>query len=180
MSLSIDRTTVILAIKTTLDVLLEDVFRRSTTGRAYQFVLFVREVKFKCNELIADIDKPSGITARRLIEQQNALSQVKSNLQNWQYGSLTNLEVRQKLVDIAPASYTDQASVQADIQAANGAFILLADEIESLLVIARANGQLYNADPITGLAIEMLLSAPETDALRARAVTVRDSISGTA
>lgn len=177
MAIDVDRA-VIIAIKTQLDVLRDDAFRRSTTGRAYQFLLFVREVKIKCNELISDVDLPVGITAKRVVEQQNALSQVKDSLQNWPFGSLTSLEVRQKLVDLVPASFPDEGSVQADTQAANIAFNNLSAEIEALLVVARAAGQLYNADPVTGLETQMLLSAPETDALRARAVTVRDSISG--
>lgn len=150
--------------------------RRSVHERVRQFVLFVREIKSVCSSLVTEID--AGIRATRVVQAQNVLTQLQSNILNWPHGSLTNLAVRNEMVLQWPDEYANAAAVGADMQALDASFSSLATAISDLLTVARAAGQFHDINPVTGLETYMILSAPDTNALRAAAVTVRDSIGG--
>ena len=149
--------------------------RATITERAKQFVLFAREVKIITQQIIDDIGLGS-IKATDLVQRQNALASVKSNVQSWPHGSLTNADIKGEIVRLWPDTYTANSEVQTDIVALNTAFTDLMAEIEIVLAIARSSGQLYDADPITGLEIYVTVSSPDTDALLILAQTVTDSI----
>ena len=110
-----------------------------------------------------------------LINQQHQLSNQKEYLQSWSFGSLTSLEVRAELAEQFSA-YAEAAEVQSEIQSGAALFDALSNEIETLLASKRANGQFVDADPVTGQESYMILASPDTDALRAQAVLVRDFI----
>lgn len=147
----------------------------SATYRAVQLSLFAREVKIITEQLITGINTGS-IPAQFLVQKQNSLAQVKANLQSWPYGSLTDLDVRNALIDLGLTTSITPAEVQTEIASLNTAFNNLLAEIESILVIARANGQIFDADSVTGLQVIMTLSSPETDDLLVLAQSVTASI----
>ena len=77
-----------------------------------------------------------------------------------------------------PSQYADAAAIQSDFQQLNISFNDLVTALEAILATARATGQLIDSDPATGLEITVTLTSPDTDALRATALAVRDSING--
>lgn len=140
-----------------------------------QSVLFIRELKNIASHLVTRINT-EALTAKDLIVCQNSLSQVRENFTNWPHGSLTSLNVRNEMVRQWPGVYVNAAALLSDFQAVNQAFNSLMAEVEALLVLVRAAGQLVDVNPVSGLETSPILTSPETDALRTEAVLVRDSI----
>lgn len=157
--------------------MIETDLRKTVFERTRQSVLFVRELKRIASDVVAFIDS-GGISGKDLIILQNQLVQVRKNFTSWPYGSLTSLEVRQEMVRQMPGQYADAAAIQADFQQLNASFGDLVAALEAILTTARAAGQLIDSDSVTGLETSATLTSPDTDAVRATAITVRDSISG--
>lgn len=155
--------------------------RGSVLERARQFHLKVREVRNIAVRLIGYIDgTPEQLTGRVLFAYQQSLQKQRDDIVNWPHGSLTDANVRAEIarqfpvgfLASAPArGYADAAAVQTETAAVNGSFTDLQTEADNLVT--------SQLDPLTfGQAMDLQLTSPQTDALRAQAVIVRDLING--
>lgn len=152
--------------------------RRSLTARAQQFVLFVREARTIATQFRDELNAAGNIRAARVVQLQNALAQVKTNITGWPYGSLINAAVRAKVAEEYPDTYADAAAVQTDIQATNALFNAFTTEMDSLIALANSRGQLYSSDPVTNLETYQTLDAPDTDAALGAANALIAGING--
>lgn len=152
--------------------------QRTINRRVEQFALFIRELKIIAGQIVTAIDA-GPVQAIWFVNKQNSLAQVKANFTNWPYGSLTNATMRAAIAAQWPDDYTGGASqVQTEIAAINTLFTQMTAELETAIDIARERGQLVDSSPTTNLVVYQTLSSPDTDALRAKAVEVRDAIAG--
>lgn len=103
----------------------------------------------------------------RLIQLQSSLFRHKDHITT---NNLAAADVRQVLVD--HYGYASLAAVAADIQAASAAFNNLTAELENVIAVARAAGQIVDTDPTTGELQEALASVADTANLRATATAV--------
>lgn len=150
--------------------------RASVVQRAWQFALFVRELKIIAGQLVTAIDA-GPVQAEYLMDKQNSLSQVKTNITSWPF-SLTNAIARAEIARQFPETYADAAAVQAEITTMNGLFTQLMNALDAVLVVARGRGQIVDTDSATGLKTYQMMSQSDTSALRTQAVAVRDAIAG--
>lgn len=157
--------------------MIETDLRTSVHERMRQSALFCRELKRLAVKLVTFIDT-AALTSQQLVVIQNQLVQVRTSFLGWPFGSLSDLPVRQRYLAEWPGRWADAAAVLTDLQAIGTRFAELQSASEDLLIIARASGQLVNADPTTGLTTSPVLTAPDTAALRTTAIAVRDSMSG--
>lgn len=138
--------------------------RFSVIDRARQFILFRREVRFKCDAISAALTSGS-IRAADLVAYQAQLADIKNNVTNWQFGSLTDANVQAEIAHQFPNDYVDAAAVLTMMQALNTAFSSLMTEIQNVLTAASASGQFYTSDPATGQSVYLQLTSPATDTL---------------
>ena len=144
--------------------------QESVPARARQFVLFVREVRDRANEIITLMDA-GALEARRLAEIQNTLAQVRDFIGNWQHGSLIDAAVRQQIANTWPTQYPNPGAVQREMQDVRAAFVTLIRAVQAAIAPVRASRQLFDVDPVTGLTSSPLINDA---ALRAAAVRFRD------
>jgi len=157
---------------------IETDIRRSIGERAKQFVLFVREARIIATQFRDELTNAGSIRAARVVQLQNALAQVKTNITNWPYGSLINAAVRTRVAQEYPDTYASAAAVQTDIQATNVLFNAFTTEMDALIALANGRGQLYSSDPVTNLETYQTLDAPDTDAALAAANALISGING--
>lgn len=159
--------------------MIETDLRRGVSARAQQFLLFVRELKIIAKQITDEIAK-GAVKGVFLVQKQNSLVQVRQMFLAWPYGSLTDVNVRARLVEEYPDVYANVAAVATETSAVNQAFIALQAALEVAIATARAAGQLIDSDPVTGVEMQMELQAAEVADLLAAAAAVRDSIAGAA
>jgi len=148
--------------------------RTSIYERARQFILFVREVKSICQKVSSEI--AAGIKAANLVTYQSQLAAIDGYVKNWQFGSLTDANIRAEIAAQFPGSYASAADVATDMTALNTDFTNLMTEIENVLAAARANGQFYDVDPTTHQLTYVVLISPATDTLLSLVNTVISGI----
>lgn len=151
--------------------------RLTALARAQQFALFVRELRTIASALVAAIDA-GPVLAFDLVNRQNSLTQIKSNFDNWPYGSLTSLPIRQEIAAQWPESYADAAAVQSELAGLNNMFTNLKNALEAAIAIARGRGQIVDSSSSTNLIVYQTLSGADVTALRSAAAAVVAGIAG--
>jgi len=153
---------------TTVNQALTDALRATAEMKAAELISRANLIKDIAIYISGEVPMP----ARRLSDLQNSLFDHKAFIQT---ESLNTAESRAVIASTYPA-YANAAEVLSDIQAANGQFVQFTVEIEAVLALARAAGQLIDNDPATGAVIELEVPEANMIALRAFASTLQASL----
>ncbi len=146
--------------------------RRSISQQTDMFLFKLREYRTYADTIVNLIDGVNGqsLTGLALSNILNALVIVKKDA-----GTVYKTAVRGRLLVEFPVDYPNAATRNTKVGLANTAANNLITECNDLLAIVAAAGQIINADSTNGL-VESIITSPESDALRAAAVSVQNEI----
>lgn len=152
--------------------------RESVAARALAFVFKCREIARHAQEIMDRIDA-DDVELVRLSALQGSLYQQKADIQNWPWGSLRDLAVRQRLAQEFPSTWATAADVNTETIAGAPLFDALTSAIEATLAASDAVRQRTSNDPVTGARVLNKVPAADCVALRAAAAAVRAHMPGT-
>lgn len=146
--------------------------RRSISQQTDMFLFKLAEYRRGADTIVDLIDGVNGqvLTGLVLSNILNILVTVKKDA-----AIIYKSAVRGRLLSEYPVDYPDAATRNTKVALASTAANNLITECNDLLAVVAAVGQIINADSTNGL-INSIIISPQSDALRAAAVSVQNEI----